>query len=256
MSTTAQDGPWKRGARLVPVPIGRIHGDLSLCDYRLAPIVRGKVYCLHVDTAEPAECDFSPASGCWLEADQGTYAAVGQIISRDGEPEGPYSQYVVAARIGDDLTVPCISPSLVPGVPIGCELGGAAVLETAGSASNATGQPLQHHCHLQVCTTSSPHPDGADPVGSADGPIFCYAGRGAALNDIFGHEADERRVYLPGTRFVHVVWSSGFEVPGAKRPATRAGWPPAINPNSPIVWRPVYRYLKIGSELQAAGGCP
>jgi hypothetical protein len=257
MATTAeQAGSWKRSARLVPVPIGRINGDLTLCNYRLAPIVGGKVYCLHVDTAEPFECAFSNDSGCWVESDHGAYAAVGQIISRDGEPEGPYSQYVVAAKVGDDLTVPCVPPGLVPGVPIGCELGGGAVVETAGSASNATGLPLEHHCHLQVCTSSRPHPDEADLVGSAEGPVFCYVGRGAALNDVHGHEADARRLYLPGTRFVHVVWNSGFEVPGAKRPAARAGWPPALNPDSPIAWRPVHRYLKIGSELQAEGGCP
>jgi hypothetical protein len=253
---TTTQGTWARGARPVPVPVSRINGDLALTNYRLAPIVKGTVYCLHVDTLEPAECAFSTYSGCSLEADHGLYAAVGQLISRDGDPASEHSQYVVAAKIGDDLTVPCVDLRFVPGVPEGCELGGGAVVETGLSASNATGQSLQHHCPFQVLTTSHPHPDGADLVGSAAGPIFSYVGRGAALNDINGHEADVRGLYLPGTQFVHVVWNSGFEVPGAKRPAAKAGWPPAVNPNSPIVWRAVHPRLKFGSELRAVGGCP
>lgn len=256
MTTQEQAGAWARSAKLAPVPIAKVYGDLAAGNYRLAPIVKGKVHCLHVDTGEPAECAFSTESGCWLEGDDGRFAAVGQLISRDGEPEGEDSQYVVAAKIGDDFTVPCVHPRFVPGVPEGCELGGGAVVEAGQSAANATGQPLQHHCPLQVCTTSHPHPDEADLVGSAAGPIFCYIGRGAAFNDIHGHEVDARGLYIPGIRFVHVVWNSGFEVPGAKRPAARAGWPPAPNPNSPIVWRPVHPRLKFGSELRALGGCP
>ena len=255
-ATAGQPGSWRRGARLVPVPITKVIGDLTLCNYRLAPIVKGKVHCLHVDTAEPFECAFSPDSGCSLEGDQGLYAAVGQLISRDGEPRSAYSEYVVAAKISEDLTVPCVHPRSVPGVPIGCELGGGAVIETSGSALNTTGQPLRHHCHLEVCTSSHPHPDDAQLVGSAAGPIFCYVGFGAALNNIHGHEADERRIYLQGFQFEHVVWNSGYEVPGAKRPARKAGWPPAINPNSPITWAPVLPNPKIGSELHAEGGCP
>ena len=254
--TQEQTGTWKRGAKLVPVPIARINGDLTVSNYRLAPIVKGRVHCLHVDTAELAECAFSTNSGCWLEGDDGLYAAVGQLISRDGDPASEYSQYVVAAKISDDLTVPCVHPRFVPGVPEGCELGGGAVVETGLSASNATGQPIQHHCPLQVFTTSHPHPDGADLVGSDAGPIFSYVGRGAAFNDIHGHEADVRGLYLPGTRFVHVVWNSGYEVPGAKRPAAKVGWPPAVEPRSPIVWRAVHPRLKFGSELRAVGGCP
>jgi hypothetical protein len=245
---------WARGAKLVPVPITKVSGDLTLCNHRLAPIVKGKVYCLHVETAEPVECAFSAASGCLVESERGLYAAVGQLISRDGEPGGEYAKYIVAAKISDGLTVPCIDPRDNSGTPAGCELGGGAVQEVMLSPSNATGQLLRHHCRLQVCTTSHPHPDEADLVGSAAGPIFCYAGRGAALNDINGHEADERGIYLPGAQFVHVVWSSGFEIPAAKRPATRS-FPLALNPNSPIVWRPVQPRLKIGSEL-SAGGCP
>jgi hypothetical protein len=214
--TQEQTGTWTRGARLVPVPVAKVSGDLMLCNYRLAPIVKGRVHCLHVDTGEPTECAFSANSGCWLEGDHGLYAAVGQLISRDGEPNCAHSEFIVAAKISDELTVPCVDPRFVPGIPDGCELAGAAVVETVLSASNATGQWLQHHCRLQVCSTSHPHPDEADLVGSSAGPIFCYVGRGAAFNDINGREADVRGIYLPGTRFAHVVWNSRFEVPGAK----------------------------------------
>jgi hypothetical protein len=255
MNTEQQPGSWTRGAALVPLPVYKVVGDLSLANFRLAPIVNGKVWCLHYETLEPFECAFTEASGCMLESERGLYTTVGQLISRDGEPGGPYAEYVVAAKISDDLTVPCIHPSVVPGVPPGCELGGAAVRETGLSAFNATGQPLRHHCRLSVCTSSHPHPDGAQLVGSASGPSFCYAGVGAALNDINGREADERSIYLPGAAFVHVVWNSGFEVPGAKRPAVR-GWPKVVDPNSPIVWRAFASGVKIGSEPRAAGGCP
>ena len=236
----------------MPIPITKVVGDLTLADHRLAPIINGKVYCLHVETAEPVLCDFAADSGCWMEAEHARYAAVGQLITRDGKAGG---EYIVAAKVSDDLTVPCVHPRDTPGVPPGCELGGAAVVEVMLSASNATHQLLQHHCPLQVCTTSHPHPDEAELVGSATGPIRCYIGRGAALNDIHGHEADHRSTYLPGNQFKHVVWSGGFEVPAAKRPAARGGFPATVNPNSPIVWRPVHPRLKIGSELRASG-CP
>jgi hypothetical protein len=106
-----------------------------------------------------------------------------------------------------------------------------------------------------VCTSSNPHPDGAELVGSAAGPTFCYTGMGAALNDINGREADELGTYLIGNQFAHVVRSSGFEVPAAKRPATRT-LPPSVQAHTPIVWRPVNPHLLIGSPNIAGGGCP
>jgi hypothetical protein len=255
MNTAQQPGSWARGATLVPVPAYKVNGDLALANHRLAPIVKGKVWCLHHETLEPFECAFTEASGCTLETERGLYTTVGQLISRDGEPGGPDAEYVVAARISEDLTVPCVHPNAMPGVPPSCELGGAAVRETGLSATNATGQLLRHHCTLTVCTSSHPHPDDAQLVGSASGPSFCYSGFGAALNDINGHEADERRLYLPGAAFVHVVWNSGLEVPAAKRPSVR-GFPKVVDPNSPVVWRAFVAGVRIGSEPHAAGGCP
>jgi hypothetical protein len=264
-ATGEQSANWTRGATLVPVPIAKVNGDWTSVNNRLAQIVNGKVYCLHADTLEPAECAFSTAgSACWLESERGLFAAVGQAISRDGEPGG---EYIVAAKVSDDRTVPCVDPRdldqlgafLGGGPPASCELSGYwSVLEPELSASNRTGRPLQHHCHLQVCTSSYPHPDGADLVGSAEGPVFCYSGRGAALNDRNGHEADERMLYIKGLP-VHVVWGTvggvTLEVIAAKRPGARHFPLPAIvRTDTPIVWRAFVPFVKIGSELSAVGG--
>jgi hypothetical protein len=257
-TTEEQSAKWARGATLVPVLITKVNGDWTRVNNRLAPIVNGKVHCLHADTLEPAECAFSTGSGCWLEGELGLYAAVGQAISPDGEPGG---EYIVAATVSDERTVPCVDPrDLGGGTPGSCELGGyPSVREDELSATNVTGRPLQHHCPLQVCTSSHPHPDGAELVGSAAGPIFCYVGRGAALNDRNGLEADERSLYIEGLP-VHVVWGTiggvTLEVVAAKRPATRTFPPPAIvRTNTPILWRAFVPYVKIGSELSAVGGC-
>lgn len=254
--TGEQPRPGQRGARTVAVPITKLHGDWVRANYRLAPIVNGRVYCLHSETAEPVECAFSTDSGCWAEGGHERYAGVGQAISRDGEPGG---DYIVAARISADFTVPCVEPRLLAdssGTPGGCELSGGAVIEVMLSASNVSGRSLRHYCQRQVCTSSHPHPDGAELVGGATGPTFCYIGSGAALNDISGHEADEFGRYIPGSLFAHVVWSNGLEVPAAKRPAVRSfPRPPTVMTNTPIVWRPVCPSLQIGSPL-FAGGCP
>jgi hypothetical protein len=234
-------------------------GDWRRGNYRLAPISRSNtVWCLQADSLELGECSFAAASGTWLDADGGRFALVGQAITRDGEPGG---EWVIAAKISDDRTVPGVDPRLFtsgtsgfvsPGE--GCELAGAAVLETGKSSSNATGLPLQHFCRLPVPTNSHPHPDGAQLVGGTCGPIFKYIGAGAALNDVNGREADETGHYYPGSAYAHVVWNSGYEVPAAKRPATYS-WPPLINQNSPIVWRAVQSGALIGSDLIAMG-CP
>lgn len=248
----------KRGGRPAATSITRVHGDWTRVNYRLAQIVRGRVLCLHVDTGELVECRFTKKSGPWAEGPDGRYAAVGQAISVDGEPGG---RFIVASRVRHDRTVPCIDLKHhfrdAVGAPFGCELGGGAIREVLGSAANASGQPLQHFCSLKVFTSSYPHPDGAELIGSDAGPTFCYSGRGAAFNDINGHEADESGVYLKGTRFVHVVFTGEYETIAAKRPATAGGWPMKVNPKTPIVWRPVSPYLKIGSPLTATGGgCP
>ena len=257
MTDPDKNATWERGGCPAAVSLIKVHGDWKGVNYRLAEIVRGKVLCLHVETGELVECRFSKHSGAWAEGPDGKYAAVGQAISRDGQPGG---EFIVAARVRPDRSVPCIDLRHhfrdTVGTPFGCELSGAAVREVLGSASNASGRPLQHYCSLPVFTSSHPHPDGAELDGSDAGPTYCYTGRGAAFNDINGHEADESGMYLKGTQYIHVVFTGEYETTAAKRPATKGGWPMKPNPNSPIVWRPVSS-MKIGSPLVATGGgCP
>jgi hypothetical protein len=248
---------WERGGCPTATSILGIHGDWTRVNYRLAEIIRGRVLCVHADTGELVECRFSKDSGAWAEGPDGRFAAVGQAISRDGQPGG---EFIVAARIRHDRSVPCIDLKHhlrdAVGTPTGCELSSAAVVEAMLSASNAFGQPLQHYCSMDVLTSSYPHPDGAELVGSDAGPTYCYRGRGAAFNDINGHEADETGTYLEGGQFVHVIFTGEYETLAAKRPASNGRYPPKPNPNSPIVWRPVSPYLKFGSPLVASGGCP
>jgi hypothetical protein len=46
--------------------------------------------------------------------------------------------------------------------------------------------------------------------------------------------------YLTGATLCHVVWSGGYEVFAAKRPAVRTfPLPGAVDTKTPIVWRPV-----------------
>jgi hypothetical protein len=248
---------WERGGCPTATSITRIHGDWTQVNYRLAEIVRGKVLCVHADTGELVECRFSKTSGAWAEGPDGHYAAVGQAITSDGQAGG---EYIVAARIRHDRSVPCIDLRHhlrdIVGTPTGCELSVGAVREVLLSASNASGQPLQHYCSMDVLTSSHPHPDGAELVGSDAGPTFRYRGRGAAFNDINGHEADESGAYLKGTQFIHVIYTGEYETLASKRPASNGRWPAGPNPNSPIVWRPVSPYLRFGSPLVASGGCP
>ena len=73
---------------MVPLPVYKVNGDLALANFRLAPIVNGKVWCLHYETLEPFECALTEATGCTLESERGLYTTVGQLISHDGEPGG------------------------------------------------------------------------------------------------------------------------------------------------------------------------
>ena len=252
------DATARRGAAIRPIAVAKMNGDWARGNYRLAPISPGgTVWCVNIDTAEPIECVFTAASGAWIDgADDRRYALVGQAITRDGVPGG---ECVVAARIDDDGRVPGLHAGFLDdaaGTPVGCELSGGAVIETMLSPRNAFGRPVQHYCRLPVPTTSLPHPDGAELVGPDEGPVRTFIGIGAALNDINGHEADINRQYLVGAGFTHVVWSGGFEIPAAKRPAVRTFPAPAtIRGDTPIVWRPVANTVMIGSDL-GASGCP
>jgi hypothetical protein len=217
-----------------PMPVDRIHGDGFVRGGRLGAIESGKVFGMHIETGEVAECAFTEVSGSWLENKYGIFAPVGQAISRDGEPGG---EYVVAARVNEDGSVPCIDPAVddFSGVPYGTELAGEAIIEASNSALNASGLPLRNFATLTVCCSSNPHPDGAELVAVPSPGVFCYKGRGAGLNNRHGWERAENGMYLFPP---HAVWNSGFEVPAAKRPNTRS-YPPSVNINTPIVWRVV-----------------
>jgi len=73
------------------------------------------------------------------------------------------------------------------------------------------------------------------------GPVFCFTGEGAGLNDVNGTERDGANNYLyPGSIRCHVVWYNGYETYAAKRPATTSyPLPGKVNIHSPILWRPV-----------------
>jgi len=242
-------------SRFRPIAVTRLHGRLDAGDVRLSRMSRaGTVWTMDMEAGEPHECDFAPASGTWLETEDGErWALAAQAVGRDGSPGGAY---LTVSRIEDDGVVPAIDPNTLgdaAGTPLGCELGGLIIIETFGSATNAGG-PLQHVCTLPVQTSTHPHPDGATLVGSTKGPVFTYIGRGAALNDLHGGEVGVNGRYLPLPG--HVAISSGFEVIAAKRPAVRHfPAPTQVIPESPLLWRTVVPQLRIGSPT-FGDGCP
>ena len=106
---------------------------------------------------------------------------------------------------------------------------------------------LVNYTTLEVCTSSNPHPDGAQFV-RMEGSSYCYTGQGAALNDLNGTERDWTGTYLGDEFSCHVLWSSGVEVPAAKRPATTSYPSPGhVNINTPILWRPVNNRVAIAN---------
>jgi hypothetical protein len=228
-----------------PILVERIHGRGFLRNSRLAHVENGKVFGLHVETMEIAKCIFREDSGSWLESKQGVFALVGQAISRDGDPGG---EYIIAAQVSEDYMVPYVDPSLddtegpslkdAVGTSAGFQLAGSSMVETLLSSSNAAGVPLRNFARTRVCTSSDPHPDGAELIDTPAPGVFCYTGRGAGMNDINGVEQDEHGNYITGKEASHVVLSGGFQVPAAKRPST-GGFPVKWNPKSPIVWRSV-----------------
>lgn len=228
-------------SQAAPVAATKLHGKGFLGNMRLSKITGGKVPCVHVETAEPAECEFTRRSGAWLESKKGWFAKAGQAISLDGQPGG---EYITAAKIGPEGAVPCLEPNGrdEAGTPSGMELGITCVVETLNSPSNATGLQLRNVATREVCTITYPHPDGArlarQYVDQFGYRIYCYTGRGAALNDSNGTERDEWGIYLRGPEYCHVAWQSGYEVTAAKRPDV-SGFPKRVNPRTPLRWLPL-----------------
>jgi hypothetical protein len=227
-----------------PVTVTQVHGEGFLGNSRLARIEDGKVGCINMETGEKADCVFSTSvenpSGNWVETANGNYAKTGQAITLGGVPGG---EWVAAAQVSEEGTVPCIAPvgRDSTGTSVGMELSGSCLVEISLSAGNATGTPLINHATLEVCTSSFPHPDDAQLIKTiidAEGGVisYCYTGPGAALNDVGGTERDASNNYYTGPNYCHVIWSSGFEVPAAKRPSVALG---QVRIQTPIVWRPV-----------------
>lgn len=223
----------------------RGHGMLA--NARLGRIERGTVPCVHVETADVAQCRFGRHSGSWVESASGEYALVGQSLSLDGTPGG---DYVVSARINRDGTVPALEPSGydTAGTSPSQELAAGYVVETLGASTNVSGRLLQNDATLEVCTSSYPHPDGARLTRSPTAGIYCYVGPGAGLNDLNGTERDSYGVYYSEEFYAHVAWISGVETVVAKRPATVSYPAPGrVKTDSPIQWRPVNNNLRIAN---------
>jgi hypothetical protein len=233
-------GFWAATTSLVaPVRARKLHGRGFLGNTRLAEIKAGKVGCVHVETAELAFCRFGRHSGNWLETASGDFAVANQPIALDGEPGG---EYVVAARVNRDGTVPGLEPAGQDsaGTATGMELAWYGVVETLLSSRNASGRPLVNYATKEVCSSSYPHPDGVTPTRSPSPGIYCYTGTGAALNDINGWERGPDGRHLSGWDRLHIAWVGGYEIAAAKRPAV-ASWPAPgrVVTTSLIVWRSV-----------------
>ena len=106
--------------------------------------------------------------------------------------------------------------------------------------------PLWNFSDREICSSDQIHPDNPvfvrsfSSTGIGPDDTFCYTGAGAALNDINGTERDPVGIYYDDGRACHAIVTAGYEVPGAKRPATRSfPAPGSIMTNTAIVWRPV-----------------
>jgi hypothetical protein len=90
-------GPPPPPSKCRMVEVDRAHsGKKLLPGCRLAPIKRGKVPCMNVESRKVSKCRFKRRTGPWLESAKGpSYAMVGDSLSRDGDKAGPW---IVAAR--------------------------------------------------------------------------------------------------------------------------------------------------------------
>ena len=255
-----EEGPPPEPSECRMVRVDRTHGNL-LPGCRLARIRNGEVPCVHINRTTPAKCDFKRGrTGKWLESRSGPdYAMVGDSLSRDGDRRG---NFIVAAKRSAAQTVPCRKPKPVSAadtlgaIADGKELAETCVVEDPLASYNqlyAYGYfPIYNYATLPVCSSNDPdtstHPDDAALVETLGDGVFCYGGYGAGLNDINGTERAENGHYLIGELYCHYLVVGGYEVPAAKRPATRSFPAPGVNPKSPIVWRPVNPNVTIAND--------
>lgn len=96
---------------------------------------------------------------------------------------------------------------------------------------------------------ATPHPDNALYV-TYKYPSHRYTSAGAALNDLNGMERDETTIYKAGEGYCHMIISSGYEVPGSKRPSTRSlPAPGIIREGTMITWKPVNSNVVIANAV-------
>ncbi len=239
-------------SKTAPLAAKRLHGGGFFGNSRVGKIENGKVPCLHVETAERAQCAFDKRankSGSWLESPDGDYALTGRSTSLDGKPGG---RYVIAAEVNPDGTVPALEPSGrdSAGTVYGQELAASCEVETLNTAADAAdkttpGYRIVNYASREVGTISNPHPDAAKRTRSTPDGVFYYIGEGAALNDNAGAERNKEGVYYTTKDRCHRVISNGAEAPGAKRPSTNAD--NTVNVKSSIRWRPANPAASIGN---------
>jgi hypothetical protein len=229
-------------SRCEPVELTGLHvqGWIPGGNARLARIENGKVPCLHRESLELAQCDFtagsnnSTDSGTWVQGPTGTYALIGQAVPLQAGPGGA-RDFIVAAQMNAAGHVACTESTTgdTAGSPSPAEHSAYCVIESAFASQNATGGPLVNHANQTVRTSSNPHPDthdgGPTALGCTNGSCS-YTGEGAALNEIFGTERNASGVYYSGIERCHMIVHNGVVVPGAKR---------AIGPDAPLQWLPV-----------------
>jgi hypothetical protein len=253
------DGPPPEPSRCKMVRVDRSHGKL-LPGCRLARIRHGEVPCVNVNSANEAKCDFERGqTGKWLESARGPdFAMVGDSLSRDGDRRG---NFIVAAKRSAAETVPCRKPPQVSAadtagrVAEGTELANTCLVEQIGTDFNVLSSlygwaPLSNWATLPVCSINTPesHPDLPDVAEALDDGTFCFIGRGAGLNDSNGTERDYFGDYFNGSEFCHYIVTGRYEVPAAKRPATKSlPAPGVVNPKTPILWRPVNPNVRIAN---------
>lgn len=233
-----------------PIAATTLHGDDILPNNRFAKIVKGKVPCLHSETAKPAKCVFSTApgsaSGSWIATPEGDFAKVGQPITKDGLPNG---EWVIAADVRDG-PAPCLEGAgmdTAGRVAEGTTLAGTCVVEDLLVGYNAWPAdfgwtPLYNWADGVVCSSDEvrlyDYPTYVGDGGHGPG-VFCWTEAGAALNDPNGHERDWLGQYFVGDGWCHFFAAGGYEAPAAKRPAVRTfPAPGSVNVHTPIVWRP------------------
>ncbi len=144
-------------------------------------------------------------------------------------------------------------------VSAGHDLALSCVVEEMNQEWNALSAygwyPIVNHADNEVPTANNPatrpHPDDAFYAGYKV-PSHLYTKSGAALNDLNGTERDELTNYMVGEGYCHMIVNAGYEVPGAKRPATRSlPAPGVVNGGTMVTWRPVNGNVLIANAGEA-----